>query len=225
MKKASITPRGTLTRLRDNIDLDRTPARLNNPEEQKLKFLLKHTNEKGEVYFSEREFRRTAEAKWDDPAWILDLNKWRTQVFDRVFRKDDEYESKLARPKWSMAEKTWFDYQIIKHAKKHGVPLNGKDWDRISKVHEIRFVGTVIKKGEELLSGKLASVDQEIRRRKATSLRAQFAKMPKLKLIIEKIIDEFSDIDDDSDSGENDEDDFGHMSDDEEIIGSVFVSP
>lgn len=208
-----------MTRLRNNTDLDRTPARLNNPEEQKVKFLLKHINEKGEIYFSEREFRRTAEAKWDDPAWILDLNKWRTQVFDRVFRKDDEYESKLARPKWSMAEKTWLDYQIIKHAKKHGVQPNSKDWDRISKAHEIRFVGTVIKKGEQLLSGKLASADQEIRRRKASSLRAQFAKMTELKDMMKKIIDEFSDMEEGGDSCEDDEDDFGYMSDDEEMVG------
>ncbi len=203
-------------------------------EAYKTKFMLKHRNKKdpNAVYMSEREFARAAEALWNDSKWISELNKFRAQTFDRVFRHDPAYPVKVGRILWSAKEDLWLEIKIWKHVNLHGDRLRIHDWEKISKMHEKKWVGEKIFKGENLAArgkedGKgpsRAKETVEIRRRNASAIRAHFEKSA-LKKFAEKLIKDFPKCE----GGEyadlsDDDEDIDDLSDDEDEASSAASS-
>jgi hypothetical protein len=192
---APINERGIPIYLRDNINVDRSKAVKGKPEPHKVKFHLKNKNGN----YAQHEFARAAENKWNDGKWIGDLNKFRGQVFRRSFKNDPAYPKGTTRSKWSMAEAEFLEAQVKKYAGKTGRSLTKKEWGKIERAHNRRFIGKQIKAGERLMSGSLAKSDHKITIRTATAIKAQFDKNQNLK---EAVDDEIAKFQSDGDESE-----------------------
>jgi hypothetical protein len=184
---APINERGVPIYLRDNANVDRSKAVKNKPEPNKVKFHLKNKNGN----YAQHEFARAAENKWDDGKWIGDLNKFRGQVFRRSFKYDPAYPKGTTRVNWSMAESEFLEAQVKKYAYKTGRSLTKKEWGKIARAHNKRFVGKDIKAGERLMSGSLAKSNHKITTRTATAIKAQFDKNQELKEAVGEEIAKF----------------------------------
>jgi hypothetical protein len=151
--------------------------------------------------FHEHKFPGHAEEKWDDDAWVASLNKWRYQTISRKFKYDPSI-VRGHRGKWTMAEKVFLKDQLQKKVEQNGDRLLVEDWKDVAKAHKEKFVGTVVKKGEELLHGT-AVRDYTITERTHVAIRAAFEKMQDLTEMVAEMVAEYTD----DESGDEPEDD------------------
>lgn len=98
-----------------------------------------------------------------------------------------------------MAEKAYLKQQLEKTIEVSGSRLTGNDWKEIAKLHNARFSGTKVKKGEKLLKGDAAK-DYTITDRSALAIRAAYDKMPDLVQFVEDLVAEYTE-----DEGEEEE--------------------
>ena len=197
--KKPITPRGTRTFLSENSSLDRTHAKVGTRDDSKLSFELlhQHKDDATNKYYSRREFSKADEAtadptKWNDRNWINELNKFRLQTIERVFRWDKEYtDAKTSSSAyWFWIEDEWMKLKIIKVVKKYNDVPKKPDFEKISKAHTERFVGTTTQAGERKPNGKIVVETSTIPRRDYLAIQAHYNKNNELKNLVQKLIDE-----------------------------------
>ncbi|KAF4630446.1 hypothetical protein G7Y89_g7692 [Cudoniella acicularis] len=172
-----ISPRGAIYNLSDNAHIDRTKVVKGVAEPRKC--IIKARNTKGEV--SIYRFLDRKSAKWDNSKWVSDLNKWRSQIFRRVFKRDPNFVKNPTRAKWSEEEVTYLSDLIKKRAGKTQSRLTKSDWEKISKKHNERWNGVTVPKGAKLMKGDLARGDQLVGERTTTAIQALFERIPGLK--------------------------------------------
>jgi hypothetical protein len=189
-----VGPRGSVVLKSENVNLDQSKAQRGKIEPKKL--VLRFKDVKGNIH--EHSFPGRAAKKWNDDQWIASLNKWRYQTFNRKFKYDPSVKHR-PRGKWTMAEKEYLKQQLEKKIEESGNRLIGNDWKEIANLHNARFSGTKVKKGEKLLKGEAAK-DYTITDRSALAIRAAYDKMPDLVQFVEDLVAEYTD-----DEGEEEE--------------------
>jgi hypothetical protein len=190
-----VGPRGSVVLKSQNANLDQSKAQRGNVEPKKL--VLRFKDVKGNIH--EHSFPGRAAQKWDDDLWIASLNKWRYQTFNRKFKYDPSVKHR-PRGKWTMAEKEYLKQQLKKRIEESGNRLAGNDWKEIAKLHNERFSGTKVKKGEKLLKGEAAK-DYTITDRSALAIRAAYDKMHDIVQFVEDLVAEYTDDEGDEEEG------------------------
>jgi hypothetical protein len=154
-----------------------------------LKLRLKDT--KGKVYTWKYTKRHTINL--EDKHQVADADKWRRQVFKRRLHRNDS--PATPRPHWSEKEKASLSGMIKARINKKKGPLMVADWNKISELHNARWIGAEVKVGEKLPGHKNAkgvmSKDRVLKRvhklppRTSTSIKAQVKKWPDIMQMID----------------------------------------
>lgn len=216
-KHAPIAPKGRLFVVADNGHLDKAKAVLGEPDKDKLEIFFIDT--KGDIHI--HKFPDKDAQVWDDKGWIFHLNKWRMQSIQRAFRKDRNAKlGKRNRSKWSLIEKEYMANLLRKRVSKNlrndKVALSTGDWRKIASKQNARFVGTEVKIGELMHTGKIAKSNSPIDKRSAVAIRTMFAKLPDLVKMVNDLAGEVAEPGDDASIGtSSDEEDEGQIDDDD----------
>ncbi|CAG8954966.1 hypothetical protein HYFRA_00008655 [Hymenoscyphus fraxineus] len=177
-KHGPVAPRGTVFLMNQNTHLDQSRANVGKPEPTKLRIKFKDTQGNLAIH----KYPRRQEAKWDDPAWVSNLNKWRSQTFRRTFRLDPAFVKNETRTKWTIGEFEWFKRLLKKRAKTTRTKMSLADFKKIARKHNRRWEGETIRVGEALHKGKgnVVKKAQTIPARTATALQAMYLRDPNL---------------------------------------------
>lgn len=186
-KHAPIAPCGTTILERDNPGLSRTPFRKGKAEPEKLKLTLIDT--KGNIH--KRFFADKDTMDWDDPVMVGNANKWRNQVMRRVFKRDHTFKSRTIRAKWGVRETGTLKSEVENKVKAvGGRRLTGAEWKVLADEHNARFAGTKVLKGERLLGGQVAKVEEVIDKRTIVAIKALFGRNADLKQFLSDLVGE-----------------------------------
>ncbi|KAH8661539.1 hypothetical protein BGZ60DRAFT_433351 [Tricladium varicosporioides] len=172
-----------------NQKIDRTKVTRGVSEPRKM--TIRAMTTKKEVVYFKYHVRKDkkipsgkAEFNWNSPRDISDLNKWRSQIFRRVFKRDPNFQKNPTRTKWTKPEYDNLAESIKEKAASGRGRLTRADWEAIAKAHNERFKGKQIKIGDELMKpGDKSKGKQTISERTASAIQALCERTPALKAL------------------------------------------
>lgn len=174
LQRRPVRRQGDKYDLKDNGDdkVDRKKAVVGPVDWEKLRMTLTTTTGRTNPYIFKKFEGIIPDAKWQDPAFIATVNKWKDQVLRRTkLMKDSPKGGVERRTKYTERERAHLHVKIRRHMRKTGAKLSGEDWEIIAREHNQQWKGKKVKVLEKLTSGKVAKMESEIVHRSIPSLK------------------------------------------------------